>query len=331
MDIESTLQKLQDMGMLRLGKPSGNYYQIYCPIHKDGQERRPSCGVLLHDQYKNGGHIPAGFVHCFTCGWAKPLPDTITEILKRKGITSTGLQWLKENIPDFDPQEDLEKLLPDDLVNDISHKLALDNVKMMQAKKEQIFVSEEELASYRYTVDYMYQRKMTDEAIQVYDVGFDPNYIPPGLKRPQACITFPVRDLQHRTLFFVRRSIEGKHYYLPKDITKPVYGLDVIPKDCNSLIICESCINAITAYTWGYPAVALLGTGNTYQVQQLKALGVHEFVLCLDPDDAGRRGMDKLTKNLSSNAIIWRMDLPEGKDVNDCTKEEFEKAYADRY
>ena len=86
----------------------------------------------------------------------------------------------------------------------------------------------------------------------------------------------------------------------------------------------------MTAIKYGYNAVALLGTGTTYEIEQLKRLGVQEYVLCLDGDEAGQRGAQKLKKALSSVALVWTIQMPVDKDVNDCTKEEFEQFYASR-
>ena len=67
------------------------------------------------------------------------------------------------------------------------------------------------------------------------------------------------------------------------------------------------------------------------EINQLKELGVQEYVICLDPDDAGRRGAAKLKKALSSIGLVWVVDMPDGKDLNDCTKEEFDAVYANRH
>ena len=141
------------------------------------------------------------------------------------------------------------------------------------------------------------------------------------------CITFPVRDAEGRTLFFCRRSVEGKLYNYPNGVTKPVYGLDMIPADCKSVIICESIINALTLWVWGYVAVALMGTGNQYQLTQLKRLGVREFVLCMDGDEAGRKANSKLKNALKQVAIVSTVDMPDGKDVNDLDKSDFDNLY----
>lgn len=329
MDVILILEKLESLGLIRLHKVINDYYQIYCPFHNDGNERKPSCGVLLQEQYRNGQKYPQGWVHCFTCGYAKTLPEAISDILKSKSISKSGEDWLLENIPGFESTSDFEFLLPDNLVADIQSKYALDYIQR-QIQPAPQYVTEEELSKYRYTVPYMYERKLTDELIEKFDVGVDMNWVPPGKKKAVPSLTFPVRDREGHTLFVCRRSIEGKFFSIPKDVTKPVYGIDMIPPNCKSVVICESIINCLTCWRYGYPAVALLGTGNAYQIQQLRELGVNEYTVCMDGDEAGERATNKLKRNLKNVAIIWEIHMPDGKDVNDLDKDQFEKLYKSR-
>lgn len=325
-DVEVILEKLQSFGFIRIHKQVGDYMQIYCPFHSDGNERKPSCGVLLNEQFKNGRRYPQGWTHCFTCGYAESLPDMISDLLKLKSISQTGIDWLIQNIPGFqaDFEADYQQLIPDNLMNALTDNFAVQYLQSL-TQPEVEYVSEAELASYRFTIPYMYERRLTDEIIDKFDVGYDANWVAPGRKTPTPCVTFPVRDKDGHTLFFCRRSVQGKFFNYPTDVTKPVYGLYELPPSCKSVIICESCFNALTCWVYGRPAVALLGTGNSYQIQQLKELGVQEFILAFDPDDAGRRATNKLKKALKSVAIVWSfVGIPPGKDINDLTKEEFD-------
>ena len=333
MDVEAILNKLESEGLVRLNRPIGEWYSVYCPIHHDGQEQKPSCGVLLHEQYRNGKNTPAGFWHCFTCNFAKSMPDAITEILRGRHISKSGLDWLKENIPDFDDgyeQGDFEYLIAPDTTNALTNKFAVDYVATLVQQNQGTYVSEQELASYRLTVPYMYQRGLTDELIEKYDIGYDANFIPPGRKKPMPCITFPVKDLQGNTLFLCRRSVEGKFFHYPQGVEKSVYGIYELPKGVKSVLVCESCLNALKACRFGYNAVALLGTGTSHEIDQLKQLGVQEFVLCLDGDEAGQRGTEKLKNALRKIALVWTIKMPPDKDVNDCSEDEFNALYATR-
>lgn len=325
MDILEVIDKLAEFELIRKHKRVGNYMQIYCPFHNDGKERKPSCGILLVDEFRGGKKYPQGFTHCFTCGYAHTIDQTITDLLKQQNIQKSGVDWLVENIPGFE-LEDTESdfLIPNELMGALLSKYAVDYIGTLTSKKQE-YVSEEELAKYRFTVPYMYERKLTDELIEKFDVGFDANWIPPGRKKPVPCITFPVRDINGNTLFFCRRAISTKLFNYPQGVTKPVYGLYELPNGCKSVVVCESCFNAITSTRYGRPAVALLGTGNSYQIQQLKELGVREFILAFDPDEAGQRATAKLKKALRSVAIVWSFDgIPPGKDINDLTQEEFD-------
>ncbi len=60
-DIEKVVDMLNQFGYIRSNRIIGDYYQIYCPFHNDGNEAKPSCGVLLHDIYRNGQRYPAGW------------------------------------------------------------------------------------------------------------------------------------------------------------------------------------------------------------------------------------------------------------------------------
>lgn len=329
MDVLKILDKLSSLKLIRVNRQIGNYMNIYCPFHSDGNEHRPSCGVLLHTEVRNGQTYPEGFTHCFTCSYAKPMNKMIDDLISTRNISTADYEWLKTEVGDLSDNREFDSLLPDGISEALMNKYAINYTLALQ-NKSQTFVSEEELAKYRYTVPYMYERKLTDPIIAEYDIGVDLNWIPEGKKNPIPCITFPVRDIEGRTLFLCRRSIKGKIYNYPQGVTKPVYGIDRVTNK-SSVIICESCINALTARTYGYQAVALLGTGNSYQISQLKELGVREYVLCMDGDDAGRRASNKLKRSLCSTSLIWTINMPDGKDLNDLSREEFEELYEQRY
>lgn len=329
LDVVTVVDKLAEFNLVRPNKIINGWYSIYCPFHNSGQERRASCGILLADDYRNGVKYPAGYTHCFTCGRASTLEETVSDILKNHSITTSGIEWLKQNIPGYEELAEIEPLISNELLENLTNKYAIKDIQARMSA-EPSYISEEELASYRYTVPYMYERRLTDEIIAEYDIGVDLNWIPSGRKNPVPCITFPVKDIEGRTLFICRRSIKGKLYNYPQGINKPVYGIDKLAKGTKSVVICESCINALTAKIYGYEAVALLGTGNAYQVNQLKQLGVEEFVLAMDGDEAGRKASARLKRQLQSVAIVWTINMPDGKDVNDCEKEEFVRLYEER-
>lgn len=323
------LQKLESMKLIRLNRIIGNWYSIYCPFHNEGNEKKPSCGVLLQDEVRNGQNYSIGMFHCFSCSAVYSFQEGITKILQERSIDNrSGIEWLKENVGGFEETE-FDYLLPRDLVKDLNNKFALNYI-INQTEKKKEYVSEEELATYRFTTQYMYDRKLTDEIIEKFDVGVDLHYIPADRVREVPCITFPVRDSLGNTLFIYRRAIATKNFYMPAGLEKPIYGLYELGGARNSVILCESIFNALTCYVYGYPALALFGTGTQNQIKELKLLGIKEFILGLDPDEAGDRGCKKLKNALKSIAIVRRMKIPLGKDINDLSMEEFSSALEER-
>ena len=322
MDAVGLLEYMSSQGLIRLNKITGDYYSVYCPFHSNGQERRPSAGILLHDQYRNGQLYPELFFNCFTCHESGVATQWIPKLLSQKVVPESVKQYIEEQIGSRVNTES-GKLFSEQISKSLEAKFAIHSIQNMN--KPQIeYIAEDELSNYRFTVPYMYDRKLTDDIIERYDVGVDLHYIPKGGNKEIPCITFPVRDNKGRSLFIVRRAIPIKRFYMPNNIQKPVYGIYELPKDCKSIVVVESCFNALTSVRYGRPAVALLGTGTPYQIEQLKRLGVREFILGFDPDEAGQRATLRLKKALKSVALVWQFDgIPDGKDINDLSEDEF--------
>lgn len=329
-DVEDALQYMERHGLVRLGRPLNKWYQLYCPFHSNGQEHRPSCGCALEEEVSNGRTYSAGFFNCFACGAKYSLGEGIKQILSLHNTSIEAHPELKKYVENTSNSSQ-DSLVPEDVMSIISNKFAVEYLKLRTRTAPRPVISEAELATYRFTVPYMYQRKLTDEVIAKYDVGFDGNYIPPGRKKPCPCITFPVRSQTGETLFIVRRSIEGKFFFMPNDIEKSLYGIYELPPETKEVIVCESIFNALTCVVYGRPAVALLGTGSEHTINQLLRLGASSYVLCLDNDEAGKNGTARIKKKLMTHALVWTMTIPwKDKDVNDLTKEEFELCYNNR-
>ena len=94
-------------------------------------------------------------------------------------------------------------------------------------------------------------------------------------------------------------------------------------KHIDSVYVTESQINCLTLHSWGYPAIALFGTGSKNQYEILKKSGIRNYCLALDGDEAGRKGIRRFIDNMPQDVLISIALLPEGKDVNDLTCEEF--------
>lgn len=293
-----------------------NHIQFCCPFHKDGQEEKPSCGITTTDIKQGNSITPAGTVHCFTCGYVSSLEEMISRLFDKDDMGIFGANWLRQNFltVKYDQRPDIEF--------DVSRGLKM--------PEEKTYIPEDVLDTYRYIHPYILKRKITEDVIEMFDVGYDEDFIlkkKDGGESHLRCITFPVRDETGGTLFIARRSIDTKFFHYPSGVTKPVYGLyelSQLPEYPDEIIICESIINCLTCYSYGKYAVALNGTSTPFQIEQLKRLPCRKFILGLDPDEAGNRGRQKIKKSLGKTKLVTELRIPEGKDINDLTKEEFD-------
>lgn len=292
--------------------------QVCCPYHKEGQEKRPSAGFRKKD----------GLFHCFTCGEVHSLPEVISHCFGKNDNGLFGWSWLLKNYVTAEREErkDVEITFERDSVS--RKGSILDNSNSNQPT----YVSEEELDSYRYTHPYMYKRRLTDDVIEIFDIGYDKN---------TRCITFPVRDINGKTLFIARRSVVSKFFNYPQGVEKPLYGLyelnatkminghpvHILSSFPKEIIVCESMLDALTCWVYGKYAVALNGLGNYLQFEQLRNLPCRELILATDNDEAGAKARERIRKHVR-NKIISQYDydsFPDGaKDINDLTKEQFE-------
>lgn len=292
--LETLREELHHRGIDKLNviKQTHGNIQVCCPIHKDGLERKPSCGINLNSS--NGTSV--GTVHCFTCGYVASFKEFVSDCFGYNDKGEYGKRWILENFVSMETE-----------------KRKSFSLNLSRVKPKQVFVTEEELDTYRYFHPYMYKRKLTDEIIEKFDVGYD---------KENQCITFPVWDEKGRCVFVARRSVKTKFFNYPKEVSKPIYGLNFIDKDITSVVVCESMINALTCWTWGIPSIALIGTGSFEQYPILQNCHIRKFLLALDPDDAGDKGRQRFRKNVKGKMIV-DLQIPEGKDVNDLTEDEF--------
>lgn len=276
-----------------IGNQKGNDVKITCPWHKDGQENHPSCHVFCD---YNDPKIYYGTVHCFTCGKQVPLYSMIGYCLD--GDDESGKNWLIDNFGDTFLDEGL-----------FLDEINLDN------KPVKKYMDESILNKYNYYHPYMTQRKLSNEVISKFKIGFDID---------NNAITFPVWDINNNLLFITERKIDSKFFIIPENVEKPVYLLNfMIGKGYPYLMICESQINALTANSYGIPAVALFGTGTSYQYDLLRKCGIRNFVLAFDGDEAGDKGIKRFTNHFK-DCIITILPIPRGKDINDLSRETVE-------
>lgn len=292
-------------------KRSGDSLQIQCPYHSNGQERRRSAGIRRSD----------GMFHCFACNEVHTLPEVISFCFGKHEdrVGAFGQKWLVKNfaVIQVEDRKGVELDFSRDNNRHTTNNNTADNSNVSR------YVDEKTLEKFRYTHPYMYKRRLTDEIIDIFDIGYD---------RSSRCITFPVRDISGRTLFIARRSVDTKYFNYPRNVEKPLYGLYELSELAkmhsgkweNEIIVCESMLDALTAWVYGKYAVALNGLGNELQFEQLRKLPCRKLILATDNDVAGKRAR-KLIREKVPNKIITEYILPEDKkDLNELEFAEFQ-------
>lgn len=294
--ILNDLKKELTNGLLKdIGTEKNGNIAVTCPVHKGGHETHPSCNVYCRSDSKS---VEYGRVHCFTCGYSASLPEFIGYCFNQD--SKFGEDWLVSNY---------SSILSDS-------NLYLPPIEIEHKKDKVEFMDDSVLDSYEYYHDYMWQRGLSKEVVDRFRVGYDDD---------SKSITFPIWDEFGRLVMITRRNVARKRFNIEESKYKPVYLMNFIIKDSiDTVYICESQINALTLWSWGYPAVALLGTGSYEQYGILKKCGVRNYVLCFDGDEAGIKGRNRFIKNMNKDIFISYKKLPFGKDVNDLSKEQFE-------
>lgn len=294
-DINSILNKVkketEGHKLDYIGPIRNNNIKIVCPFHND---TNPSCFVYA----SNEGDTVFGTAHCFSCGTKASLPRLVNRLYGLSDGAEFGKQWLIDNFSNTFLEQSI--LLPE---------IELPNTKRRQ------YMNEDILKQYRYIHPYILGRGISPEVVRLFEVGWNPQ---------TDSITFPVRDEHGGLIGITERSVNTKRFHIPEGLNKPVYLLYfVLRKGLTEVYVCESQINALTLWSWGIPAVALIGTGTTEQYRILKKSGIRNYHLCFDGDNAGRKGASKFIKAMKKDCLIDTVEIPEGKDVNDLTKDQF--------
>lgn len=283
---------------------NGENVQTNCPFHKNGQEKKPSFGV--------NGEIDK--CHCFSCGWAGTIEEMISELYGYQDEGKFGKRWLikRFNTVEIETRPNIMEGFNGRQIHTYNcnrHNNICDNEYNRDCDR---YIGELELDKYRYIHPYMYERGLTDEIIERFDIGYD---------KEREEITFPVRDIEGRCVFVAGRSVKSKFFRLPKGMDKPVYqSYRFKSGQYKEAYIVESFLNCLTCWKYGKPAMALIGTGNEKQYEILNNLPVRSYILAFDPDEAGRKATERFKKHVHGK-IIKELVYPDNRDINDLQEE----------
>ncbi|QKY69480.1 DNA primase [Lentibacillus sp. CBA3610] len=323
---------------IQLKQQGRNYFGL-CPFHG---EKTPSFSVTQEKQ----------IFHCFGCG--------------KGGNVVTFIMEMEE----YSFHEAL-KLLADRTgvdLPDLSHQ---QNTSISQENQSILSASEWITKLYhhllRYTKDgregyqYFKDRGITDETIDVFQLGFAPNIkdftaeflkkkgfhqqllVKAGLlslnedntaaDRFRGRVIFPIRNHLGKTIAFGGRTISGQE---PKYLNSPeselfqkgkiLYNFDLAKKHIrkqSEAVLFEGYMDVISAYQAGVKnAVATLGTSLTESQARLLRRYVDTVIICYDADEAGTEAAYKGAELLQKAGCHVKIaNLRENMDPDDFISE----------
>ncbi|MFH0795680.1 MAG: toprim domain-containing protein [Candidatus Omnitrophota bacterium] len=171
--------------------------------------------------------------------------------------------------------------------------------------------------------EYLNQRGITDAVIENRLLGF-------GFFYKRSWITIPVRDEKGNFVFLKLRqdpndvSNPDKYKVYPRGVEAQIYQWNTLESATDNLVICEGEFDQIILTTHSIPAITSTAGAGTFKPEWLEKFNSSlKIYICLDNDEAGKKGADKLTKLLSDNGNETHLiTLPEelkGKKVKDIT------------
>lgn len=305
-------------------KRSGRNFFGLCPFHR---EKSPSFSVSPDKQ----------IFHCFGCGVGGDVIHFVSKIenLDFKQAIEALAEKSGINLPILADGQDTEKIRLKEKVYQINKITA-------QFFHENLYKPSAKLAQ-----DYVKKRKLDNNTLKTFQIGYSTNYDELYQKLKQEGFTdeeilasslvgksakgqfydkfktrlmFPIKDVQDRVIAFGGRVLDDskpKYINSPENIVyskgRNLFGLNVAKKSGkDKIIMVEGYMDAISLYQRGITnVVASLGTALTEGQGRLLRKYASQVIIGYDSDGAGQaatmRGMEIL-QNLGCDIRILQLD-----------------------
>lgn len=166
--------------------------------------------------------------------------------------------------------------------------------------------------------EYFHQRGLSDSIVQRFSLGYD---------EQNRMITIPYGT----GTYYITRNIDEKAYRKPptdKYGNEPVFNQSALYNAENlPVFVCEGAMDALSVMSAGGVAVATGGTSHGNLLQAIKEKRPDTtLIICYDNDEAGRKGSEKLSQDLTElnipHVIASYPADTACKDVNDLLRED---------
>jgi len=162
---------------------------------------------------------------------------------------------------------------------------------------------------------YLTQRGISKGVQKAMKTGFDPE---------KEAIALPWFLPDGRLAAIKYRKVNSKRFFYAKGgfpIRELLYGINILhEKDyLDTVVITEAEIDAMSAMTVGFPAVAVGGSQfNEKHKNLLLQTNIKNVIIASDNDEAGEKLAKQIKDTLGISFAIYRIDFPQGvKDLND--------------
>lgn len=169
--------------------------------------------------------------------------------------------------------------------------------------------------------EYLQSHGISLESVQKFELGLSDDKI-----------TIPVKDRDGNFLFnkyrhLLEKDLEvGKKYSYDKGAKATLFNAKIL-EEAPIVVVCEGEFDAIRLDQEGIPAITSTSGAGSFPEEFFPDLQNRQVFLCLDNDDAGKEGTNKILEELPTAMVV---ELPKGiKDIcdyfNEYSKADFGK------
>mgnify|MGYP000070602522 CR=1 FL=1 len=307
MERSKLLELCKDLD-IKVRKANDINLRVHCPFapwrHEGGVDKIPDMYLKVEDS-------DVSVYHCFACHSKGTVDRLISELaaLRQKDYRDLYKKYKEE------PKVELLK------------KYNLKTPEKQEDKKSKCFSIRDLPVSIRPQLIELHEwldRGISRKTIEKYKVRYD-------IKNDR--IFFPQYSIEGKLVGAIGRagfeSIVPKYYHYNKDISLKdyLYGENFFTKKINHIILVEGQFDVLRMVDYGYRNVfGISGAGVNVPIIKF-AEYIDKIYLVFDNDKAGRMYVKDFGRKFSKYFKICIVELPEGKDPCDCTKEEIDEAF----
>lgn len=216
-------------------------------------------------------------------------------------------------------------------------RIKKEQIRWLQNQKKKIVTNEEYKLPYtRYTEELDSFTRFNTEIINFYNAKFCTFY-PTEQTIMKNKLVIPVYD-EKKCIAVALRDTTGtftpKWLYQPKGVklTNILYNLNLaLQQETDEIILVEGIFDVWAYHRTGIDnVVAIFGSSVSEEQYKILLKTGRNIVMSFDNDEAGIKCTKKAVKQFMNKTEILFINLPEGKDPADCTKEELLDAYLKR-